>query len=223
MEEPDFAALAERHRRELQVHCYRMLGSLEEAEDMVQETLLRAWRGRRAFEGRSSARAWLYRIATNACLDALRRRPRRVLVADVPAADPAAADPPEAELPWLQPYPDRLLDAVPDRDAGPAEAAEARETIELAFLAAIQHLPPRQRAALILRDALGWSARETARAARDQRRGGQQRPAARPRGAGGAPARAPVGVGAAAGAPATTSGRCWPATSTPWSGPTSRA
>ena len=162
MEEPDFAALAERHRRELQVHCYRMLGSLEEAEDMVQETLLRAWRGRGAFEGRSSARAWLYRIATNACLDALRRRPRRVLVADVPAADPASDDPPEAELPWLQPYPDRLLDAVPDRDAGPAEAAEARETIELAFLAAIQHLPPRQRAALILRDALGWSARETA-------------------------------------------------------------
>jgi RNA polymerase sigma-70 factor (ECF subfamily) len=163
MEESDFAALAERHRRELQVHCYRMLGSLEEAEDLVQETFLRAWRGRREFEGRSSARAWLYRIATNACLDALRRRPRRVMAADVPPAVPGAPErAPEAELSWLQPYPDSLLDAVPDRGAGPAEAAESRETLELAFLAAIQHLPPRQRAALVLRDALGWSASETA-------------------------------------------------------------
>ena len=162
IDESEFAALAERHRRELHVHCYRMLGSLDEAEDLVQETLLRAWRGRRGFEGRSSARAWLYRIATNACLDALRRRPRRVLAADVPPAEPAAPDAPAAEVSWLQPYPDSMLDAVPDRGAGPAEAAESRETLELAFLAAIQHLAPRQRAALILRDALGWSASETA-------------------------------------------------------------
>ena len=146
-DESAFAALAEPHRHELQVHCYRMLGSLEESEDLVQETFLRAWRGREGFRGRSSFRAWLYRIATNACLDALERRP--------PPAD-------EADLPWLQPYPDELLEAVPDRAAGPAAAAEAKETIELAFLAAIQHLPPRQRAVLILRDALGWSARETA-------------------------------------------------------------
>ncbi len=162
IDDSEFAALAERHRRELHVHCYRMLGSLDEAEDLVQETLLRAWRARRGFEGRSSARAWLYRIATNACLDALRRRPRRVLAADVPPAEPAAPDAPAAEVSWLQPYPDSMLDAVPDRGAGPAEAAESRETLELAFLAAIQHLAPRQRAALILRDALGWSASETA-------------------------------------------------------------
>lgn len=162
MDEPEFAALAERHRRELRVHCYRMVGSLDEAEDLVQETFLRAWRGRASFEGRASPRVWLYRIATNACLDVLRRRPRRVLAADVPAGDPAATDMPTAELPWLQPYPDALLEGVADGGAGPAELAESRETIELAFLAAIQHLPPRQRAAVIVRDALGWSAAETA-------------------------------------------------------------
>ncbi len=161
-DEAAFAEAAERHRRELQVHCYRMTGSLEESEDLVQETFLRAWRGRRGFRGRSSLRTWLYRIATNACLDALERRPRRVLAADVPAADPAAPDAAEADLPWLQPYPDSLLDDIPDEGAGPVAAAEAKETIELAFMAAIHHLPPRQRAVLILRDALGWSARETA-------------------------------------------------------------
>ena len=161
-DEAAFAEAAERHRRELQVHCYRMVGSLEESEDLVQETFLRAWRGRRGFRGRSSLRTWLYRIATNACLDALERRPRRILAADVAPADPAATDMPEADLPWLQPYPDALLDEIPDEAAGPAALAESRETIELAFLAAIQHLPPRQRAALVLRDVLGWSARETA-------------------------------------------------------------
>jgi RNA polymerase sigma-70 factor (ECF subfamily) len=161
-DEAAFAAMAERHRRELQVHCYRMTGSLEESEDLVQETFLRAWRGRRGFRGRASLRTWLYRIATNACLDALERRPARVLAADVAPADPAAPDLREVDLPWLQPYPDALLDAVPDQGAGPAAAAEAKETIELAFMAAIQHLPPRQRAALILRDVLGWPARETA-------------------------------------------------------------
>jgi RNA polymerase sigma-70 factor (ECF subfamily) len=157
-----FTAMAERHRRELQVHCYRMTGSLEESEDLVQETFLRAWRARRGFRGRASLRTWLYRIATNACLDALERRPARVLAADVAPADPAAPDLREVDLPWLQPYPDALLDAIPDQGAGPAAAAEAKETIELAFMAAIQHLPPRQRAALILRDVLGWPARETA-------------------------------------------------------------
>jgi RNA polymerase sigma-70 factor (ECF subfamily) len=161
-DEAAFAALAERHRRELQVHCYRMTGSLEESEDLVQETFLRAWRGRRGFRGRSSLRTWLYRIATNACIDALERRPGRVLAADVASADPAAPDFAETDVPWLQPYPDALLDEIPDEAAGPAAVAESRETIELAFMAAIQHLPPRQRAVLLLRDVLGWSARETA-------------------------------------------------------------
>jgi RNA polymerase sigma-70 factor, ECF subfamily len=158
-----FAALAERYRRELQVHCYRMLGSLEDAEDMVQETLLRAWRRRTSFEGRSTFRAWLYRIATNACLDLLERRPPRVLPPQVaPAADPRAALPAEADLPWLQPYPDRLLDGVAPTEAEPDAVLVAKETTELAFLVAIHHLPPRQRAVLILRDVLSWSAKETA-------------------------------------------------------------
>ncbi|MDS0136542.1 MULTISPECIES: RNA polymerase subunit sigma-70 [unclassified Amycolatopsis] len=153
----DFETLVERHRREIQVHCYRMLGSLADAEDLTQETFLRAWKARDGFEGRASVRTWLYRIATNACLDVLARRPRRVLPDQLgPAGEPdgpiAAAD-----LPWLEPYPDRLLDG-----AGPDDAVVDRETIELAYLAAVQYLPPRQRAALILRDVLGWSAKETA-------------------------------------------------------------
>ena len=161
--EDAFATLAERHRRELAVHCYRMLGSLEDAEDAVQETLLRAWRKRELFEGRSTLRAWLYRIATNACLDALERRSRRVLPPAVaPPADPLAERFPAADIPWLEPYPDRLLDEIVDVEAGPSERVVAEETIELVFLAAIQHLPPRQRAVLILRDVLGWSAREAA-------------------------------------------------------------
>jgi RNA polymerase sigma-70 factor (ECF subfamily) len=160
-----FATRAERHRRELQLHCYRMLGSYEDSEDLVQETLLRAWRSRRTFkpEGTSSFRAWLYRIATNACLDALAKRPRRVLPHDVaPPADPTAAPPADADLPWLQPYPDRLLEGIASSEAEPDAAIVAKETVELAFLAAIQHLPPRQRAVLLLRDVLGWSAKETA-------------------------------------------------------------
>jgi RNA polymerase sigma-70 factor (ECF subfamily) len=141
------------------VHAYRMLGSLEDAQDAVQDALLRAWRSRATYDGRSTFRAWLYRITTNACLRILERRPRRVVPYDVaPAAELGARPQPPADLPWLQPYPDRLLDESP----GPEEAAVARETIELAFLAAIQHLPPRQRAVLILRDALDWSANETA-------------------------------------------------------------
>jgi RNA polymerase sigma-70 factor (ECF subfamily) len=151
----DFAALLEPHRNELRLHCYRMLGSFEEAEDLVQETFLRAWRARASFST-GSLRAWLYRIATNACLDVLRQRPPRLLVGLGPAADPDAPVPPPAELPWLQPFPDQLL------DDDPTTAVVNRETIELAFMAAIQHLPPRQRAVLILRDVVGWSAKETA-------------------------------------------------------------
>jgi RNA polymerase sigma-70 factor, ECF subfamily len=153
-DEAAFAALVEPHRRELQVHCYRMLGSLEDSEDAVQETFLRAWRNRTSFQGRSSFRAWLYRIATNTCLDALDRRPRRVAQHD--------ETPLLAEVPWLQPYPDELLEGVASSDDQPEAEVVARETIELAFIAAIQLLPPKQRAVLISRDVLGWSAAECA-------------------------------------------------------------
>ena len=169
-DQPAFAALAERYRRQLHVHCYRMLGSVDDAEDLVQETFLRAWRGREGFEGRSLFRTWLYRIATNACLNALERLPRRVLPQHVTPPVTTASDwsappsePPWApEMPWLQPYPDQLLELAAPREAEPDVAVIARETIELAFLAALQHLPPRQHAVLILRDVLDWSARETA-------------------------------------------------------------
>jgi RNA polymerase sigma-70 factor, ECF subfamily len=164
-EESAFAALFDRHRGELRVHCYRMLGSFEDSEDLVQETFLRAWRARGSFgsDGRYEFRAWLYRIATNACLDVLRSRPPRVLPPQVAAAgDPAAAPSPPADLPWLQPYPDRLLEPVSPAEDEPGAVVVARETIELAFIAAIQHLPPRQRAVAILRDVLGWSANDTA-------------------------------------------------------------
>ena len=149
IDEPGFSGLAERHRRELHVHCYRMLGSFEDAEDTVQETFLRAWRRRETFEGRSTFRAWLYRIATNACLDLLaKRRPQ-----------PATG----GEVVWLQPYPDRLLDELPAADADePETKALARETIELAYVVAVQHLAPRPRAVLILRDVLGWPAKDVA-------------------------------------------------------------
>jgi RNA polymerase sigma-70 factor, ECF subfamily len=165
LQESAFAALVERYRRELQVHCYRMLGSLEDSEDLVQETFLRAWRKRTSFgsDGRSSVRAWLYRIATNACLDVLRSRPRRALPQEVAAAgDPTGPPSPPADLPWLQPYPDRLLEPIAPADDEPGDVVVARETIELAFLATIQHLPPRQRAVLIHRDVLGWPAKATA-------------------------------------------------------------
>jgi len=155
-DEAAFVALTEPYRRQLHLHCYRMLGSFDEAEDLVQETLLRAWRGRAGFEGRSMVRTWLYRIATNACLDALESRSRRLLSLESPqAAESNAVD-------WLQPYPDRLLDQIASSDSEPDELVIARKTIELAYLAAIQYLPPKQRAILILRDALGWSAKETA-------------------------------------------------------------
>jgi RNA polymerase sigma-70 factor (ECF subfamily) len=157
-----FGALVEPYRRELQAHCYRMLGSYTDAEDALQETLLRAWRGLARFEGRSSLRSWLYRIATNTCLRAIERRPKRVVPIDyAPAADPhdAPADPLNDPI-WLEPYPDSDLGL--GGLAGPEARYEQREAVELAFIAALQHLPPRQRAVLILRDVLGFSARETA-------------------------------------------------------------
>ena len=144
-DESAFGEQVQRYRSELQVHCYRMLGSYQESEDMVQETFLRAWRRRETYAGRATFRAWLYRIATNACLDALEQRPR------LPAPLRHDRPLPPVAVPWLSPYPDHLLDGV-----------VARETIELAFLAAIQHLAPRQRAVLVLRDVLGWSAAEVA-------------------------------------------------------------
>jgi RNA polymerase sigma-70 factor (ECF subfamily) len=152
-DEPAFAALTQRHRRELHVHCYRMLASFDEAEDAVQETFLNAWRGRSGFQGGSQFRAWLYRIATNVCLDMLRHNSRRVT--EMRSL---------AEVPWIQPYPDLLLDQAAPSHEQPEEVAIGRETISLAFLAALQVLPPRQRAALIARDVLGWPARETASA-----------------------------------------------------------
>jgi RNA polymerase sigma-70 factor (ECF subfamily) len=166
-DESAFAALFARHRGELRVHCYRMLGSFDESEDLVQETFLRAWKGLDGFQGRSTPRAWLYRIATNACLDALDGRARRALPHQLTGpTDPAAAPPdpgvPTTEVAWLQPFPDRLYEPAAPGDAEPDAVAVGRETIELAFLAAIQHLPPRQRAVLILRDVLGWPAKQTA-------------------------------------------------------------
>jgi RNA polymerase sigma-70 factor (ECF subfamily) len=165
-----FTAVVERYRPQLRVHCYRMLGSFDDAEDLVQETLLRAWRARAGFEGRSLVRTWLYRIATNACLNALERAPRRVLPQDVvlpvtaktPTSEARAEPDWVPEIPWLQPYPDALLEPAAPSEAEPEATAVARETIELVFLAALQHLPPRQRAILILRDVLDWSAREIA-------------------------------------------------------------
>jgi RNA polymerase sigma-70 factor, ECF subfamily len=155
-----FRELTGPYRRELQAHCYRILGSVQDAEDLVQETLLAAWRGLDAFEGRASVRSWLYRIATNRCLNALRARSRR------PREVPAMGDMPNptrrTEPVWLEPYPDILLEDIPDRSPGPAARSEAREAIELAFIVALQHLPPRQRAALVLRDVLGFSAAEVA-------------------------------------------------------------
>jgi RNA polymerase sigma-70 factor (ECF subfamily) len=163
LDETTFTGAAEGYRRELQVHCYRMVGSFEDSEDLVQETFLRAWRRRHTFEGRSTLRAWLYRIATNACLDFLDRNPRRpqpLAVGSVPGM-PTVARPPD-EIPWLQPYPDRLLEPVAPSDAEPDAAVIAKETIELAFLVAIQYLPPKQRAVLIMRDVLGWPAGDVA-------------------------------------------------------------
>jgi RNA polymerase sigma-70 factor (ECF subfamily) len=164
-DEDAFSRLVEPHRAELHAHCYRMLGSVHDAEDALQTTLLRAWRGLPKFEGRSSLRSWLYRIATNACLDAISRRPKRVLPVDYgpPGEQDREASEPVAEPIWIEPYPDDVV-GIEDGRAGPHARYEQREAVELAFIAALQHLPPRQRAALILREVLGFSAREVAEA-----------------------------------------------------------
>jgi RNA polymerase sigma-70 factor (TIGR02960 family) len=157
-----FHQLTHPYLGELQLHCYRILGSLVDAEDVLQETLLAAWRGLSQYQGRASLRAWLYRIATNRCLNALRATSRR------PRPEPGLPPftPPEptrrGEPVWLEPYPDALLDQLPDTAAGPDARYEAQETIALAFVAAVQHLPPRQRAALLLRDVLGFRSAEVA-------------------------------------------------------------
>jgi RNA polymerase sigma-70 factor (ECF subfamily) len=156
-----FNALVAPHQHEIQVHCYRMLGSLQDAEDALQETLLAAWVGLDGFEGHSSLRTWLYRIATNRCLNALRAASRRPVAATqlpVPPSEPTRL----GEAPWLQPYPDALLDAVPDETPGPEARYESTEAVSLAFVTAMQLLPPNQRAVLLLRDVLGYRAREAA-------------------------------------------------------------
>jgi RNA polymerase sigma-70 factor, ECF subfamily len=160
-DEHAFQNLVELHRRELHAHCYRMMGSLHDAEDALQDALLRAWRGLPRFEGRSSPGSWLYRIATNACLDAIGRRPKRVLPIDYgpPSGPGHAPGNPLDESVWIEPYPDDHL-GLEDGYASPDARYEQREAVELAFIAALQHLPGRQRAVLILRDVLGFSARE---------------------------------------------------------------
>jgi RNA polymerase sigma-70 factor, ECF subfamily len=160
-DEDSFRRLLAPHQGELHAHCYRMLGSTHDAEDALQDALLRAWRGLPGLEKRESLRPWLYKIATNACLDAIAGRHRRVLPIDYgPSAEPS--DSPGNPLPealWVEPYPDETL-GVEDGRAGPEARFEQREALELAFIAALQHLPPRQRAVLILREVLGFSARE---------------------------------------------------------------
>jgi RNA polymerase sigma-70 factor (ECF subfamily) len=162
-DESAFTALAERHRRELLVHCYRMLGSFQDAEDAVQDTLLRAWRYRESLKDGAPLRPWLYRVATNCCFDLIARDPRRSALAAQAASDaPGCAALGPAEVAWLQPFPDARLEPPAPRGSEPEAVVLTRETIELAFLTVIQLLTPQQRAALILRDVLGWSAQETA-------------------------------------------------------------
>jgi RNA polymerase sigma-70 factor (ECF subfamily) len=163
-DEDAFRELTAPYRRELQLHCYRIVGSVQDAEDMLQETLLAAWRGLDRFEGRASPRSWLYRIATNRCLNALRdkgRRPREL--PPPPEIPPAPPEPTRRADPiWLEPYPDALLDDSPDVTPGPEARYETREAVALAFVAGLQHLPPLQRAVLVLRDVLGFRTAEVA-------------------------------------------------------------
>jgi RNA polymerase sigma-70 factor (ECF subfamily) len=161
--EDAYRRLVEPHRGELHAHCYRMLGSVHDAEDALQEALVRAWKGLPKFEGRSSLRSWLYRIATNTSLDAIERRPKRILPIDHgPPADPAGGvGEPLVESVWIEPYPDETL-GIEDGYASPEARYEQRESVELAFIAALQLLPANQRAVLILREVLGFSAQETA-------------------------------------------------------------
>ena len=163
-DEPAFAGLADQFRAELQLHCYRIVGSVQDAEDLVQETLLAAWRGLEQFEGRASLRSWLYRIATNRCLNALRDRGRRPAELSAPPEDtPPPPQPTRLGEPvWLEPYPDVLLEGMGDRARQPEVRYEQREAIGLAFVVGLQRLPPRQRAVLVLRDVLGFRAAEVA-------------------------------------------------------------
>ena len=162
-DENAFRTIAEDHRAELLAHCYRMLGSLDDAEDMLQETLLRAWRGLPRFRGQSTVRTWLYRIATNVSLDAIARRPKRLLPVDQGSPSEATDDPgpPLTESVWLEPFPDETL-VLPHGYAAPEARYEQHEAVELAFIAALQHLPARQRAVLLLREVLGFTAAEVA-------------------------------------------------------------
>jgi RNA polymerase sigma-70 factor, ECF subfamily len=162
-DENAFATITEAYRGELHAHCYRMLGSVQDAEDALQDAMLRAWKAIGRFEGRSSLRSWLYRIATNTCLDTINRRPKRVLPIDYAPARDGHEGPgePVIEQVWVDPYPDEAL-ALDDGVAGPEARYEQREAIELAFIAALQHLPANQRAVLILREVLGFSAKEVA-------------------------------------------------------------
>src|SRR5436190_18496878 len=158
-----YGRLLEPYRAQLHAHCYRMLGSVHDAEDALQETSLRAWRGLARFEGRSSLRSWLYTIATNTCLNQIAARPKRVLPVDYgPAFDPhTPPGEPVVESVWVEPYPDEMI-GLEDGFAAPEARYEQREAVELAFIAALQHLPPNQRAVLILREVLGFSAKEVA-------------------------------------------------------------
>lgn len=161
-DENAFGTLVEPHRRELQLHCYRMLGSIQDSEDALQETLLAAWKAFPQFEGRSSLRTWLYRIATSRCLNMLRASVRRIsteeAMQEIDLPEPSRTGEPL----WLEPYPDRLLDGIPDDAPGPEARFDSREAISLAFMTAMQLLPPRQRAVLVLRDVLGYRASEAA-------------------------------------------------------------
>ncbi len=179
-DEDAFRRIVEEHRTELHAHCYRMLGSLHDAEDVLQDALLRAWRGLPRFQGRSSTRTWLYTIATNACLDAIARRPKRVLPIDYGPSASVTADvgEPLVESVWVEPYPDETL-GLGDGYAAPAARYEQREAVELAFIAALQHLPATQRAVLIMREVLGFSAREVSESLEHDRCVGEQRLAAR--------------------------------------------
>jgi RNA polymerase sigma-70 factor (ECF subfamily) len=181
-DEDAFRALVEPHQGELHAHCYRMLGSVYDAEDALQDAMLRAWRGLPRFDGRASLRPWLYTIATNSCLDQLRRRSKRVLPMDFgPASGPQIGPgEPIVESTWLEPYPDQAFGLQDGYSAAEARY-EQRESVELAFIAALQHLPTNQRAVLLLREVLGFSAKETAEML-DHGGLGQQRKAARPGG-----------------------------------------
>src|SRR5581483_181308 len=162
-DEAAFERLVQSYRGELHAHCYRMLGSLHDAEDALQDAMLRAWRAIGRFEGRSTVRSWLYKIATNTCLDVIARRPKRVLPIDYgPPADPHdGPGAPVVESVWVEPYPDEAM-SLDDGFAAPEARYELRESVELAFVATLQHLPANQRAALILREVLGFSAKEVA-------------------------------------------------------------